>query len=273
MHKFITAAFASALLILAVAVLPGCELFEEPKTKNPWNPEGPPLTADELEREADKRVDAAERWGQDEAEKLAREADARLAEFEEAVADLEGDTAAQLRDLKRQYEADARAAADASARITREIEATRRSASEKKLAGHADLAQKWKDRDTILGGLQMAAKSGDLLLPGLSGLLGTALGVVGGRWGSKKREDQVWDDSAKAAHDERDERDKTWDEAQRVMRPDPPIALLTTLAPALIAALRPGAAVTPPLIPPPPPAPPPAAPRTPAAPIPGAMAP
>jgi hypothetical protein len=207
------------VLLVLVAALAGCA---EPTVPNPWQPEAPPLTAEALAREGQVRVDAAERHAKEEAERLAREADARLAEFEDAVADLEGDTAAQLRDLKRRYEADARAAADAAARIGRDLEATRRNVAAAVAQGQADLERQWAQREGIVGLVQGVASAAAPLTGGLDPgwLVAAAAGAFGlGRAGRKALAD------------------KTWDEAQKELKPDPTAQALASLTPVLVALL------------------------------------
>lgn len=207
------------MLVLFVLALAGCR---EPTTPNPWQPDAPPLTAEALEREARVRVEAAERHAKDEAERLAREADARLAEFEDAVADLESATAEQLRDLRRQYEADARAAADAAARIGRDLEATRRNVAAAVDAGKSEIERQWSQREGIVGVLQGAASAVRPLTGGMDPgwLVAAAAGAFGlGRAGRKKLADE------------------TWDQAQRELKPDPTAQALASLTPVLVALL------------------------------------
>ena len=184
------------------AFLPGCQ---EPTTKNPWQPDAPPLTADQLELEATDRINAAESWAEQE-----------LAGHDDAIA-----------------------------KVRKELDATRQSISRRVSAGMADIDRQRQQREGFLSAIQTGSGSLDLLVPGIGAVASGLLGAVVGRAGRQKREDAAYDLGKSDAHDERDERDNTWDEAQRVVKPDPTSTALQTLLPVLLPLITGRVVVTP----------------------------
>lgn len=184
-------------LALALFALSGCQ---EPTTTNPWQPEGPRLTAEQLEAEAGDRLAATEDWAAQE-----------LAGHEAAIA-----------------------------RVQKEVDATRASIARRVSAGMTDIERQHRQREGWVGVVNAGSGLADLVVPGLGSVLTGAIGVAIGRAGRKRLADQTWDEAQRAKEAEVLTRDQTWDAAKQEARAEDPLAKLVAIAaPLLIAKLAP----------------------------------
>lgn len=161
----------ACLVALAVTVLSlgGCS---EPATDGF---DGSKVTAAELERQAQERIDAAETW-----------AETELAGHEAEIA-----------------------------KVRKELDATRRNVSAKVDAGLADIERQWKQRESAVGLAQFGAGFLNVPGLDVAALIGTAAGAFGlGRAGRKKVADQAWDEAIAHAEAQVTKRDAAWDSAK-----------------------------------------------------------
>lgn len=180
---------ALGLLIAVVAMLAGCS---DPQTTGF---DDKPVTGAQLEAQASERLDATERWAEQE-----------LTGHEAAIA-----------------------------KVKAEVDATRKHIAATVSAGLADIERKWQQREAWGGLIGQNAGLANLILPGLGSVLSGVAGVALGRSGRKTLADAAWDDGKAHAEAEVVKRDAAWDAAKLDSKADPATALLTTLLPLLIA--------------------------------------
>lgn len=234
------------VVILAVASIPGCDLFKTSK----YN--GTPMTADEVVAQA--KLDAskeqakakadADRMNQAlkaEADENATKVAKRTAAFNAAVSTLDAETRIKLASLQAEYEIETADATRRIARMQADTETAIRQVSDRtqqrldEIAAKSTLAQSDIESKAAFAewGTGALNQVGGLFPGGgiVTGLLTGLVGIGVGRAGRKKAEDAAWDDGHKAADTAAEKRDAAWTEAQlsllKLMTP-PPAAPPTT---------------------------------------------
>lgn len=137
--------------------------------------DGEKVTASELERQAQERIDAAESWAEQE-----------LAGHEAEIA-----------------------------QVRKELNATRKNIESKVTSGLADIERQWKQRESAVGLAQFGAGFLNVPGLDVAALIGTAAGAFGlGRAGRKKLADQTWEEALAHAEAQVVKRDAAWDAAK-----------------------------------------------------------
>lgn len=198
-------------------LLVGC--VNEPTTKNPWNPDGPLITEDELVRIAVAEEERIKRQAEENAQEAADTLETNKSDYDLAVAELESEMQSRLRALTAQLNADARTAEAATRRAASLMKSELAQNKIKHDSGIAAIEREWARREGFASIIQSpGAASLAGLVPGLGSfwpMIATGIGgLVVGHGRKRRAVDNAYVEGQSDKEKEVEKRDSEWKESQ-----------------------------------------------------------